>query len=167
MGWTKFDNSVLESIYKMKMSGSAFRVALCIYRLTVGYNRLKIPYSLLNICSETNLSYKTAERTVAELCKCGILQKDDGMIWIDFEGLIPQNCPSETGEKSLKNEGIIPQKRGKNPSKTRDSIHYSKEKRQYLKKKDNLLSQIKEGDADDGNLAGDCTEEGGTKGYHF
>lgn len=151
----------------MKMSGSAFRVALCIYRLSIGYNRLKIPYSLLNICSETALSYKTAERTVAELCKCGILRKDDGMIWIDFEGLIPQKCTSETGENSLKNEGKIPQNRGKNPSKMGDSIHYSKEKRNLKKKESDLLSQIKEGDADDGNLAGDCTQEGGVKGHHF
>ena len=128
MGWTKFDNNLLESMYKMKMSGSAFRVALCIYRLTIGYNRLKIPYSLTNLCSETDLSYKTAERTVAELCKCGILQKDGGMIWLT-EGFIPQKCPSETREKSLKNKEIIPQNRGKNPSKMRDAIHYSKEKR--------------------------------------
>lgn len=167
MGWTKFDNSALESMYKLKLSGSAFRVALCIYRLTVGYNRLKIPYSLMNICSETNLSYKTAERTVAELCKCGILQKDGGMIWIDFEGLAPQNCPSETREKSLKNEELIPQKRGKNPSKMRYAIHYSKEKRQYLKKKDDLLSQIKEGDVDDGDFRGNSEKEGGVKGHHF
>lgn len=167
MGWTKFDNALLESMYKLKLSGSAFRVALCIYRLTVGYNRLKIPYSLLNICSETELSYKTAERTVADLCKCGILQKADGMIWIDFEGLAPQSCPSETGEKSLKNGELVPQKRGKNPSKTGDSIHYSKEKRQYLKKKDDLLSQIKEGVADDGNHGGNRTKEGGVKGHHF
>ena len=151
----------------MKMSGSAFRVALCIYRLTIGYNRLKVPYSLVNICSETDLSYKTAERTVAELCKCGILQKDDGMIWLTFEGFIPQKCPSETGEKSRKNEGTIPQKRGKNPSKMRDAIHYSKEKRHYIKKKESdLLSQNK-GEADDGNFRGNSTQEGGVKGHHF
>lgn len=167
MGWTKFDNDLLESMYKMKLSGSAFRVALCIYRLTIGYNRLKIPYSLLNICSETELPYKTAERTIAELCKCGILQKDGGMIWITFEGLIPQKCPSETGEKSLKNGELVPQKRGKNPSKMGDAIHYSKEKRQFIKKKDDLLSQIKEGDADDGNHGGNSTQEGGVKGHHF
>lgn len=151
----------------MKLSGSAFRVALCIYRLTIGYNRPKIPYSLLNICAETELSYKTAERTVADLCKCGILQKDGGMIWIDFERLIPQSCPSETGEKSLKNKEIIPQNRGKNPSFSRDAIHYSKEKRQYLKKKDDLLSQIKEGVANDGDIRGNSTEEGRIKGHHF
>ena len=167
MGWTKFDNNLLESMYKLKLSGSAFRVALCIYRLTIGYNRLKIPYSLANICSETWLSYKTAERTVADLCKCGILQKDGGMIWIDFEGLTPQNCPSETRKSSLKNEEIIPQKWGKNPSKMGDAIHYSKEKRHYIKKKESdLLSQNK-GDADDGNIRGNSTQEGGVKGHHF
>lgn len=166
MGWTKFDNNVLESMYKLKLSGSAFRVALCIYRLTVGYNRLKIPYSLLNICSETELSYKTAERTVAELCKCGILQKDGGMIWIDFERLIPQNCPSEMGKLSLKNGEVIPQKRGEKPSKSRDAIHYSKEKRHTKKKESDLLSQNK-GDADNGDYGGNSTQEGRVKGYHF
>ena len=75
--FTRFPNYLLESLQMTKLSGSQFRVALTIVRLTCGFDREWEKIGIRRIMVLTGLCRDTAAKAVRSLVKFGIVERKD------------------------------------------------------------------------------------------
>lgn len=65
--YTKIHNWILEDLFRADFNGSTFRVALFIFRMTIGYQKESEKLSINRISSETGLSRDSVVRAIKTL----------------------------------------------------------------------------------------------------
>lgn len=76
--YTRISNRIIESLYKMKLSGSELSVVLFIIRNTYGYQEKLKELSISYISNGTNLHKQTVANAIRKLSKMNILECGEG-----------------------------------------------------------------------------------------